>query len=243
MQGSAGCNPAGGLGDLGGRQELLMKTEKNARGSTLELSFGRLVNNVWGAPPEEVLNTTIFQDENGNIGWSWDRPDPKLKPGQTFVLPIYPCVRIGGSPWEKSKSDYFPFAWGEAQTLELEIVYNYTRLPTGAYDLAYDVFFIDSKQPGPDVQRKAEVMVWLNGTQKQPPSSYQGEYSDGANVYSLYSRLLSDGRLYAAFIQKGTPRYPAHQVVDAKKLMGNLKLDSGWYVPGIELGNEVWNSS
>lgn len=220
-----------------------VKIEKNAPGNTIELDFGRLINNVWGAPPEEVLTTSIFQNENGNVGWSWDRPNPQLKPGQTLAQPVYPCVRIGGNPWEKSKSPLFPFQWGEVQSLKLEISYDYTRLPTGACDLAYDIFFIDSQQPGPNVQRKAEVMVWLNGTQKQPPSSYQGDYSDDINSYSLYSRVLSDGRLYAAFIQKGTPQYPAHHVVDAGKLMGYLKLDSRWYVPGIELGNEVWKGA
>jgi hypothetical protein len=220
-----------------------MKIEKNAPGNTIELAFGRLVNNVWGAPAEETLSTSIFQSENGSIGWSWDRPAPTIKPGQTYAEPVYPCVRIGGSPWEKSKSPLFPFQWGEAQNLKLEVSYDYTRLPTGAYDLAYDIFLTDASQPGPNLQRKAEIMIWVNGTQKQPPSSYQGDYSDGSNSYSLYSRVLSDGRLYTAFIQKGTPQYPAHHLVDARKLMSNLRLDPKWFIPGIELGNEVWNGS
>jgi hypothetical protein len=69
------------------------------------------------------------------------------------------------------------------------------------------------------------------------------DYSNGANEYSLYSRVLSDERLYAAFILKGTPTYPAHHPLDARKLMDNLKLDAKWFIHGIELGNEIWNGS
>ncbi len=220
-----------------------MPIEKNKPGNTIELATGRLVNNVWGAPSEETLASSIFQNDNGNIGWSWNRSDPKPKMGQTFVQPIYPCLRIGGNPWETSKSQLFPFRWGDVQSFKLEVVYNYTQIPTGAYDLAYDMFFTDSNKPGPNIQRQAEVMIWMNGTQKQPPTSYRGDFSDGQRTYALYSRTLSDGRLYAAFILKEPAQFKDHHAVDARRLMDNLKLDPEWYVHGVELGNEIWNGS
>jgi hypothetical protein len=197
---------------------------------------------VWGAPPEETFTCGIYQNENVSFGWYWNRPHPKLKPGQTYAQPLYPSIRIGGNPWEPSKSPLFPFRWGDARLLKFDIIYRYTQFPTGAYDLAYDIFFTESSQPGPDVQRKAEVMIWINGTQKQPPNSYKGDFSDGNNSYALYSRAISDGRLYFAFMMQGSTQFESHHSVDAKKLMDNLELNPAWYVHGVELGNEVWNS-
>ena len=220
---------------------MVTKIEKNKPGNTIELGPRKLVNNVWGAPQEESFTSTIFQGENGSLGWSWDRPNPVVKPGQTYAAPIYPCLRIGGSPGEPSKSPLFPAKWEDVHLLMLEVDFDYPQAPGGAYDLAYDIFLINSNKPGLDAQRKAEIMIWIDGTQKQPPSSFKSDYSDGHNTYALYSRMLSDGRLYAAFIMKGAVQ--KHHIVDAKKLMDTLKLDSGWYIPGIDFGNEIWRSS
>jgi hypothetical protein len=50
--------------------------------------------------------------------------------------------------------------------LVFEVDYSYPQAPSGAYDLAYDIFLLNSNKSGPDAERK--------GTQKQPPSSYKG---------------------------------------------------------------------
>ena len=219
-----------------------MKIEKNKPGNTIELPWGRLINNTWGAPPEDTLQSSIFEDEDGSIGWYWNRPTPRPRPGHGSVEPIYPCLRIGGSPLETSKSPLFPFRWSDCDSLKLELTYEYTQPPIGSYDLAYDIFFTNASLPGQNVLRKAEVMIWINATQKQPPSSYKGDFSDGANTYTLYSRMLSDGQLYGAFIMKEGDQ-SGHHTVNAKALMDNLALESEWYVPGIDLGNEVWVGS
>jgi hypothetical protein len=218
-----------------------MKIEKSKPGNTIEFGSLKLVNNVWGAPAEESFTSSIFQNDDGSIGWSWDRLNPILKPGQVYPQPLYPGLRIGGSPQELSNSPIFPIRWREVHSLVLEVDYVYSRSPSGVYNLAYDIFFINSNKPGPDAQRRAEIMIWLEGNQKQPASSYQGDYSDGQNSYALYSRMLIDGRLYAAFIMKVAAQ--KHHSVDARKLIDKLQLDPDWYIPGVDFGNEIWQSS
>jgi hypothetical protein len=98
---------------------------------------------------------------------------------------------------------------------------------------------MDAEKPGPNAQRKAEIMIWIDGNQQQPQSSFKSDYKIDNSVYALYSR--TGGWLYAAFILR-RPLVKQHSV-DAKKLMDLLKLDPNWYIPGIEFGNEIWNSS
>jgi hypothetical protein len=127
--------------------------------------------------------------------------------------------------------------------LSLEISYNYPTKPSGQYDLAYDIFFTESDKAEANPDRKAEVMIWIDGTAKEPPSCYKGDFSDGINTYSLYSWTMSDGRLYYAFLMKDPKQSQVDLKVDARKLLDNLKLNPDWYVHGIELGNEIWSGS
>jgi hypothetical protein len=203
----------------------------------------KVFNNVWGAPAGEDFVSSVYVRPEGALGWDWDRPAPKIGAGKSCPEPLYPDVRIGGSPWEKSESAQFPIRLGDTRKLTLDVSYQYLQPPTGVFDLAYDIFLVDSPRTSQTPTLKAEVMIWLNGTAKQPARTFKGNYSDGNHTYDLYSWVMKDGRLYYSFLLKAPPETTGHVAVNAKKLMDNLNLETGWYIHGIELGNEVWNGS
>ena len=202
----------------------------------------KLTNNVWGAATNERLTTWVYLDQDGNFGSSWSRPDPKIRSGLT-VQPIYPNVRIGGSPWQLSNCEYFPIKLSETKSLIFDLAYQYPTIPSGTYNLSYDLFLSDTNKHSDNPEIKAEIMIWIHGTKKQPSITYKGEVTDGYNTYELYSWTMLDGRLYYSFIMKGEPRYRAAHTVDARRLMDTLQLNPNWYIAGIELGNEVWHGS
>jgi hypothetical protein len=212
-------------------------------GSTIDLDSLKLVNNQWGAPADEDLTCAVYHNQGKNFGWYWKRPEPKAKPGINGVLPIYPSLRIGGNPWEQSNSAYFPIRLNAIESSTFQVAYDYPAAPTGIFDLAYDMFFMDTDKSSPNPVIKAEVMIWLQGTIEQSPQTYQGDFSDGLNTYELYSYVMSSGRIYYAYIMKGQTHFKAQHTVDVKKLLDNLDLNPNWYIPGVELGSEVVNGS
>jgi hypothetical protein len=212
---------------------------RGVSGNTIDFNNRKLCNNEWGAALEESLKCAVYLSPNNTFGWYWDRKTPLYKPGVNGVLPIYPSVRAGGSPWEKSNSVYFPVKLGDVKSLMLSLTYKYTTIPEGEYDFAYDMFLTETDQASSNPKRNAEVMIWIHRTLAAPASSYKGDYSDGINNYELYSYQMADGRLYYAFIMKGSPVFEARHTVNAGKLLDALNLNAGWYIPGIELGNEV----
>ena len=218
-------------------------TTKSAPWDAIKLDSGKLSNNVWGIGEGESLTSGVYQNEDSSYGWYWNREEPQLKTGAECVKPIYPSVRIGGSPWEKSNSPYFPIKAGDIQSLKFDVTYSYPTAPTGAYNLSYDFFLLDTNQPSAHPDRKAEIMIWLQRTFAQPADTYKGDVSDGYNIYEMYSWTMSDGRLYCSFILKGEQSRNSTQTVDAGKLIENLGLNPDWYIHGIELGNEVVDGS
>ena len=216
---------------------------KSDPGNTLDFNNLKLCNNQWGASLEENLNCAVYISQNNTFGWYWDRKSPLVKSGMNGVLPIYPSVRIGGSPWEKSNSVLFPVKVSDTKSLMLTLNYKYAAIPEGAYDFAYDMFLTDTDQPSSNPKRNAEVMIWIQRTLSPPDGCYKGDFSDGTNTFGLYSYVMADGRLYYAFVMKGQPLFDAQYKIDAKKLLDNLNLNSSWYIPGIELGNEVISGS
>ncbi len=208
-------------------------------GGTLDFGHFKLVNNVWGAPPDEVLSSGVYLQPNGSFGWYWDRQAPKPRPGDARVMPIYPCVRIGGSPWEASRAAFRPFKIGELKTLRLDVSFSHPDVPTGSHNLAYDLFLLDSDQPSAKPTIKAEVMIWILATAKQPADRYKGDFSDGHNTYALYNWVMRDGRQYYSFVMKPASGYQARHLVDAKRLLDSVPLQPDWWVHGIELGTEV----
>lgn len=218
-------------------------TTKNKAGESIVFDPRKLMNNLWGAPAGETLNSSIYLQDAGKCGWEWSRPAPLIKSGQTIVQPIYPSIRIGGSPWEKSSTSFFPVKVGDIHSLQLGLTYSFPTAPTGKYDLAYDIFLLDTNQPSSSPKIKTEVMIWLEGTARQPPASYKGDFSDGINTYKLYSWVMGDGRQYYSFILTGPPPRQTPQTVDAARLMGYLNLNPDWYIHGVELGNEIWDGA
>lgn len=218
-----------------------MVIRKNGAGEQIKTDSKRILNNVWGAPEDEKLTSNIYLNPNGSLGWEWERNNPKLKPG-SGVLPIYPSVRIGGSPWDKSQSQYFPIKWEDVRNLTLNAQYDYLEKPTGTYDLAYDIFFTDTDQFSSSPKIKAEVMIWINATMKQPENTYQGDFSDGANTYRLFHWTMKDGRQYYSFLMKGDPLSLGQHSVNAKNLIDHIYgLDPSWFIHGVDFGNEIMN--
>jgi len=131
----------------------------------------------------------------------------------------------------------------EVKSLRFDVNYEYTTIPEGSYNLAYEMLLSDKNRPSSNLIPKAEVMIWLHATFPQPPNTYQGDFTDGNNTYALYSWVMTDGRLYASFIMKGQAQFQAQHTVDAKRLMESLTLDPSWYIHGVELGNEIVSGS
>ena len=218
-------------------------TIKSKAWDKIEFTSRRLTNNVWGASDNETLNSGVYLNPNNSFGWYWNRQEPKTKLGVTGVKPIYPSIRCGGSPWDPSNTVYFPIRLTDVKSLKLNVAYNYPEVPTGSYNLAYDMFFSDTNRPDPSPKPQAEVMIWLHYTFPQPSDTYRGDFTDGINTYQLYSFVMSDGRLYYSFIMKDKSQLNAQHTVDARKLLDNLPLDSSWYIHGVELGNEIVSGS
>jgi hypothetical protein len=54
---------------------------------------------------------------------------------------------------------------------------------------------------------------------------------------------MADGRPYYSFVLQNPPQNQTTQTVDATRLMGYLNLNPDWYIPGVDLGNEVWDGA
>ena len=250
---AASCVPYGtsSAGPASYQDRVTTAALSGPEGSAIEYSPGgyidfhsrRLVNNTWGAPTGETLKSGVYVRANSCFGSDWNRPEPRFQSASSQIQPIYPSVRIGGSPWEGSSCPQFPIKLGDLKSLSSEVAYTYPVKPTGVYDLAYDIFLLDSDKPCARPCLKAEVMIWLHGTATEPIYTYKGDFDDGINKYGLYSWEMPDGRLYYAFLMKGEPQYTANHTVDVRRLLGYLPLDSNWYIHGVELGNEVWHGS
>jgi len=211
--------------------------------NTIFFGSRTLTNNIWGAPQDEILDSGVFLNPDNSFGWYWSRENPRLKADNNLVQPIFPNVRIGGNMTIESNSRFFSALTSEITSLKFEVSYKYLVAPTGAYNLAYELLFSDTNRPNANPIPKAEVMIWIHATFTQPPSTYQGDFTDGNNNYHLYSWIRSDGRLYASFIQESLPQLQADHTVDVKSLLGNLTIDSSWYLLGVEFGSEVVNGS
>lgn len=207
------------------------------------LGSANLMNNVWGAPSAEAYSSGIYQNADNTFGWYWTRQAPIIKPGQTCVAPIFPSIRIGGTGPDRSRSAFFPIKLANAKTLLLDVTYDYPQIPSGTYDLAYDLFLSDASQPNTKPRIAAEVMVWLDATAKQPSKSYVGDFTDGTNTFALYSWTMADGRAFYSFVLKSALVPAGHYQIDAGKLLDQIKLDSNWLIHGIEFGTEVYNGS
>jgi hypothetical protein len=229
-----------GLTQNGGGNMILTKSKA---GESVVFAARKLMNNLWGAPAEEELTSSIYLHDSGQYGWEWNRPKPVIKPGQTYVQPLYPSVRVGGSPWERSNARAFPAKLGSIDSLRMRAAYSFPALPTGRYDLAYDIFLVKTADPSVSPRISAEVMIWVEGTAKQPPERYKGDFPDGTDNYRLYAWVMADGRQYYAFVLDDATGTRKPRTVDAKRLMEHLNLDPDWYVHGIEFGSEIWDGA
>lgn len=218
----------------------VVSLDKSKAWDKIDHKYLRLTNNVWGASTHEKLTSGVYLLQDEGFGWYWDRRQPQPRVGESFVKPIYPSVRIGGSPWDPSNAPQFPVKVSELESLKVDLSYGYPTTPTGNYNLAYDIFLSDTNVPSATPKPNAEVMVWLHNTIPEQRDTFRGDYSDGANTFALYSHVMEDGRLYYAFVRKEKCPLKTYQTsVDVKQLIDQLKLNPTWYIHGVELGNEV----
>jgi hypothetical protein len=198
-----------------------------------------LTNNIWGAPPQEKLTSGVFLNRDQTFGWYWDRPDPIIKEGVNGYQPIFPNLRVGKDIGGSSNNPALPIGLESVKNLTFSVDYDYLTPPTGAYNLAYQIYFSKDINPAPEAVPHSEVMIWIHRTFGQPPDSYKGVYSDGINSYDLYSWTKIDGMNYYSFIMKGNPVFKSTHRVDAKKLLDTLSLDPKLYLLSIHFGSEV----
>lgn len=219
-------------------------------GSTIENGSLRLNNNVWGLTNEERITkkvkSYIYYKFNGNFGWEWDRPDPR-NGLDIYISPIYPEVTIGTAPYVNSPDSttpYLPIKLKNVRSMIAELKYKYVKAPTGAYNLAYDIWFVN------DIgTKKAEIMIWpYGGLNVDTPD---GNVSDGINKYEYYYRPPGDPVIqtwdYHSFVLKDQDSVSLNYTVNMKALFDVLiqskRLDSNWTIPSMSLGNEVWRGS
>jgi hypothetical protein len=202
-----------------------------------------LINNRWGAPPEENVTSGIYLNQDQTFGWYWERATPLMKPGINGYQPLYPNVKIGGDIFEKPRHPLLPIKVSSINQLSFLVDYEYPNEPTGSYNLAYQLYFIDTDKPDPNGVPNAEVMIWIHQTFGQPPDTFKGVFANSSNNYDLYSWIRSDGLQYSAFLKQGSPNFKTQHTVDAKNLMDNLAINPDWYLFSIHLGNEVVNGS
>lgn len=197
-----------------------------------------LVNNVWGITAQEKNNNTlqsyIYTRANGDFGWEWSRPDPS-----GIVYPIYPEVVVGSTVGSTdSTTKIFPIRYGDINTWTSDVEFQYTKIPTGRYNFAYDIYLVNGSN-----NVKFNFMIWISG--HIDDAEYVQDISDGINKYGYYRRKAEGDTNYPwhAFIldQQGGTKFK----VDIKKLLDQIpdKINKNWYVKGIELGNEIYNGS
>jgi hypothetical protein len=211
------------------------------KGSPNTLTFGSrmIINNRWGAPPEEKLTCGIFLNPDESFGWYWNRPDPVQKPGMTIFQPLYPNVKIGSDVGEKPVNKNLPVQVKSIQQFQFNVTCTYPTSPTETYNLAYQMYFADTDKPAPGTQANLEAMIWIQQTFGQPPSAYKGEFSDGHNNYKLYSYTQFNGMPYSAFLIQDQPVFQPQYTVDAKKLLDVLEINPDWYLFSIHFGSEI----
>lgn len=207
------------------------------------IPYGRLHNNIWGATEAEIqsaiMKSYIYYKDNGNFGWEWYRPDPTPDPND-YPTPIYPDIIVGASGPFSSLSPYFPITLRDINSLTIDINYNYTKTPIGGYNLAYDIWFVDSANI-----KKAEFMVWIYGDLGNADTYV----SDGINEYGYFYKPPKSGFEwdYHAFVLKNQDPLPLNHKINMKSLFDVLissgKVDPNWRMLGIELGNEIGSGS
>lgn len=206
--------------------------------------YGRLHNNIWGASQVErssnAVKTYIYYKANGNFGWEWNRPDPTPNDPNDYAAPIYPEIIVGTSgPFSSTLPD-FPKTLKDVNSLTVEVSYNYVKPTTGKYNLAYDIWFVDSAG-----NKKAEFMVWIYGDL----GSADRYISDGINEYGYFYKPPSSefNWDYHAFVLRNQNLAPSDHKVNMKSLFDTLinsgKLNPDWKLSGIEFGNEVGRGS
>ena len=215
---------------------------------TIENGSLRLNNNMWGLTNEERITkrvkSYIYYKFNGNFGWEWDRPDPR-NGSDIYISPIYPEVTIGTAPYANSPdstTSYLPIKLKNILSMTTEIKYRYVEPPTGAYNLAYDIWFIDNIGT-----KKAEIMIWpYGGLGVDIPLD---NVSDGKNEYEYYYRSPRNIQTwdYHSFVLKDQDPVPLDYSVNMRALFDTLirsgKLNTDWSISYMSLGNEVWRGS
>jgi hypothetical protein len=160
------------------------------------------------------------------------------------VPPIFPEIIIGDPFGERySTTPYFPIQLKNITNWTVDLEYRYTKLPTGKFNLAYDIWLFDKLGPN---DKKAEVMIWPYGYLGTPIKYV----SDGINEYGFYYRPPDGSRYwpYYAFVlknQNSISTLTVHHKVNIKRLLNSISnnLNGDWIVPGIELGNEIGRGS
>lgn len=188
-----------------------------------------LSNNRWG---NENAETCVFVNDKG-VGWRWYQ-----KVGAGW---IYPGAVIGTNfcYWE-STWNKFPIKWGDIQSWNIELEWNYITHPYPNYvpyewNLAFDIYYWDYACN----IKKMNPMVWVQfggwgGYLTSGPT-----VTDGINYY-YYDRPAGDWpRIIYALKGQNPDANSGYIKIDMKRLLSNIpELQSSWVIDGIHLGNE-----
>jgi hypothetical protein len=196
-------------------------------------------DNCWQADllsdPNSVSSLIWYDQFSDTVGWRWSWP-----PEAVAELKGYPCLIVGEQPFllaEPTTDRRFPLPVCDIETLWVRG--DVTASGTGVFELAFDLFFLDTRVPVP-ADTSCEIMIWLVSTHECAATRH-GEYQIDHHTYDLHVNTTWHDAPYLAFVLRDNSpprRLPLHEFIRIGAEEGFV--DPDFYLAGPLLGPEIW---
>lgn len=220
-----------------------------AAGASLVSGPYKYDNNQWGrAKAKGPFEQCLLERSAGQgreLGWTW------FWPGADPSVFAYPEIIFGLKPWGGGTSDpRFPMRVADVE--HLLVHYEVETEATGSYNLAPELWLIDSGEPSGNPRTiTTEIMFWMEHTgSASPAGSVVDRPTYGGIEYALWrkenmgDRGDGSGWLYYALVSPMTQRkgsIPVHVILADMVKAGRINPEH--YVAGVEFGNEIIGGS
>lgn len=246
-----GVAAAGGAGVIGTARAGKV-VEKCNHNDTIDVDpTFQAINNKWGCTN---MDGCIFQNDDDTYGWWWDGTTTNCD------QPTYQEVLCGTKPFGEvccTGSDLFPVQRKNVLGGQWDVSIDRTAdWDNGDWNFALEWWNL-SEKPGccedmtnPD-RIEEEIMLvieWGEGYENHPPNDDNAITDDYGNVIDYHgSQGRRGGGASWTFYQFEMDCNCTPSTIDLESIMSyvnnNLNSDPGYWVSGLELGNEVWTSS
>lgn len=194
-----------------------------------------LDNNVWGKSDASdyqlcVWADTVISPLKAGWSWSWQSSNGKVR--------AYPEIHYGWD-WEKKFTTHkLPIKVNKIK--EVQVTYDVTTSAEGLFNLAFDLWLTKASFPTRN-NLSREVMIWVDGTKKNPGATLVGRFSIDDGEYDLFIEHDWNSWTYFAFVRvvpklKGT--LSIHKFLHFLKNAGYISPNE--FLVEIEIGNEIW---